>query len=290
MKPQSRRGTEEFLALIDALINQKEFDINRIELFAENPSFMHLCREIINLRSICEDLSKGVLNQSYEKGGFLTSCLKELQANLRHLTWQTKRISQGDYSQKVDFLGEFSDSFNGMTIALSEARDALERAVNYDMLTGVYSRNKFFTLSEQIFEACKKDDSTLCLLMLDIDYFKSVNDKYGHLVGDVVLSAFATVIREHVCPNEIFARYGGEEFILMLPRTTLSEAIDRAHLMRIAIENMTIPQKEETIKITVSIGAAQMEQSDLKIDDLIGRADLALYMAKDKGRNRVVSL
>ena len=126
------------------------------------------------------------------------------------------------------------------------------------------------------------------LIMLDIDNFKSVNDAYGHLQGDLVLRYVADALRETSRDVDLAARYGGEEMALVLPHTDLEGAYERAERARAAIEARAVPQLEGdgVLQITASVGVAASSDGDK--DDLIAAADNALYMAKHEGKNRTV--
>jgi diguanylate cyclase (GGDEF)-like protein len=121
--------------------------------------------------------------------------------------------------------------------------------------------------------------------MLDIDFFKSVNDRFGHEAGDKVLVALAAMVRTALRGGDIFARLGGEEFILMLPGQDASDACQMADRLRLLVAQMSVAGCPS--RITVSAGVASLENESEQIDDLLRRADRGLYLAKNQGRNRV---
>jgi diguanylate cyclase (GGDEF)-like protein len=125
-------------------------------------------------------------------------------------------------------------------------------------------------------------------MMMDIDYFKHVNDTYGHLSGDQVLKVLSQVSQSVNRQTDILARLGGEEFAVFMPDTSQAEAVEVAERLRLALANtaMTLPEGQ-SIHITVSIGVTSIQATDSHIDDLLKRADAALYAAKNSGRNRV---
>ncbi len=129
----------------------------------------------------------------------------------------------------------------------------------------------------------------LCVLMLDIDHFKAVNDNLGHLTGDFVLRELAQLTSRRVRREELFARYGGEEFVLVLPETTLEGAVQYAEALRALIETHRFHFEGNTIEITVSIGVAAFQPNMASSQDLIRIADECLYKAKHAGRNRVAA-
>jgi len=161
-------------------------------------------------------------------------------------------------------------------------------AANTDGLTGLLNRWAFDrTLGELVENANTKN---ACLVMLDIDHFKRVNDSFGHLVGDKVLKYFATLLKKHAADHHHVARYGGEEMAIIMPDTTLTEAFYLIEQIRKMLDKSQLKHKgEETIgKVTVSAGIASLRAVDTA-DTFIERADNALYRAKETGRNKVVT-
>ncbi len=124
--------------------------------------------------------------------------------------------------------------------------------------------------------------------MLDIDLFKNINDNYGHVAGDTVIKAVAKECKERLRPSDIIGRYGGEEFLFLLPSTNIESASIVADNIRQIIEKMKVPFNNGVIKLTVSIGVSSyFGFGDAELKDLIHNADIALYKAKNNGRNRV---
>ena len=165
----------------------------------------------------------------------------------------------------------------------------LEQQANTDYLTGVNNRRNFLENAESACRHAREQGNPLSVVMLDIDYFKKINDAYGHDAGDTVLKWFTSHIVDMLRSTDILARFGGEEFILLLPRTTLINACEIADRIRKKIMNSPISTDTgETINITVSLGVAEMHAHE-DIDTLIKNADTALYESKNNGRNRVSS-
>ncbi|MBU2258515.1 MAG: GGDEF domain-containing protein, partial [Candidatus Omnitrophica bacterium] len=133
----------------------------------------------------------------------------------------------------------------------------------------------------------RKFDYSLAFLMIDIDYFKDLNDRYGHLVGDVILKEVSRIIKDNIRQIDILGRYGGEEFCLALPETEKEEARFAAERIREAIEDALIRAYDEDLRITLSVGIAVFPGDAQDTDALIDRADQALYKAKQSGRNKV---
>ncbi|MEN3778936.1 GGDEF domain-containing protein [Priestia megaterium] len=152
----------------------------------------------------------------------------------------------------------------------------------------MYNRRAFFQHSKQAFDEAKKSASSFTLLLLDIDYFKKVNDTYGHYTGDQVLVHVVKACQSVLPKGALFARYGGEEFVLALKGYTSSEAEVLANQLRRHVETQPLRINEETISVTLSLGVAQAaKQENDTLDDLLNKADIALYAAKQNGRNQV---
>ncbi|WP_017477983.1 diguanylate cyclase [Pseudomonas sp. PAMC 26793] len=155
-----------------------------------------------------------------------------------------------------------------------------------DPLTGLPNRAAWTERLEQEVNAWHQRGNNLSLAMLDLDHFKRINDGYGHLAGDKVLKIIATVLRKHLRPNDFIARFGGEEFVLLVPNSSLSDALAVGETLRAAIEACPFHFKGEPVTITVSMGMAQFQPGE-RSDLALKRADEALYRAKAAGRNQV---
>lgn len=158
-----------------------------------------------------------------------------------------------------------------------------------DPLTAAYNRRFFNNSVSRALAEFTRYNTVFSLLMIDVDHFKKFNDTFGHDVGDQVLKRLVKICNSILRTIDIFARYGGEEFMILLPSTTCDNACIVANRIRVAIEQDTFILGNKTISYTVSIGATQVKTSDKNIDLLTKRADLALYKAKDTGRNQVCS-
>jgi len=174
-------------------------------------------------------------------------------------------------------------------IALENARlyDELQQLAITDELTGLLNRRGLFQLGQREVERARRYERPLAVLMLDLDHFKQVNDTYGHLAGDRVLRALAERCRENTRAFDLAGRYGGEEFVLLLPETTLDEAMILAERLRRSIEQTTVLHEQTPLTFTISIGVAAMTPDVSHLATLIERADQAQYLAKQTGRNRV---
>jgi two-component system, cell cycle response regulator len=171
------------------------------------------------------------------------------------------------------------------TRALELRKDLIQNAL-LDELTGVANRRHFYQSAESEFERFQRYKRPLSVLMLDLDHFKNVNDQFGHPAGDKVLKDFSAIVGRCKRDIDLFGRLGGEEFALLLPETGLSEATDIAVRLRRACHGVGIPGAADR-RITISIGATQAHLDDANFDEVLARADAALYRAKNSGRDRV---
>ncbi len=180
----------------------------------------------------------------------------------------------------------------GMGLALNNAltHDRLQQIASRDPLTSLYNRRFGMDRLKVEFEAASKHHSSLGVLMFDIDFFKKINDTYGHLAGDQVLVEVAAVSRKVLRDSDVFIRYGGEEFLVVMPGARMADVVAAGERLRSAIEGYAFSDGDQVIPVTVSVGVAEHATMMNCGDDLLRRADDALYAAKEGGRNRVVSL
>jgi diguanylate cyclase (GGDEF)-like protein/PAS domain S-box-containing protein len=163
---------------------------------------------------------------------------------------------------------------------------ALEKMALHDALTGLFNRREFDRRIAWQVEESMRYGTALSLIYADMDFFKQINDKYGHFVGDEVLKTFAELVAERLRKSDSFARIGGEEFAVILPHTQLHHARRIAEELRSAVEGMSVP---EVGALSASFGVVQLARTDT-VESLLRRADKALYRSKHEGRNRVTAL
>jgi len=187
-----------------------------------------------------------------------------------------------DYNGAQSFLVALND--------ISQRKDLeaeLFRQASTDALTGISNRRHFQNLAEQEVRRARRFSRHLTVMMIDIDFFKPINDTFGHAAGDLVIQGIVKRALESLRQSDSIGRIGGEEFAVVLPETPLSAATDVAERLRAHIQEKPIIAGHIAISCTVSIGVAQLLQEDSGIEDLLHRADTALYAAKKGGRNRV---
>lgn len=385
--PDSRLDSA--VAALQRLLTDPQASALPPEELQGHAAFAALYRELAAIRGHLIRICRGDLSQTIRERGVLSDHLKSLQAKLRHLTRQTQRIAAGDFTQRVEFLGEFSAAFNAMAEALARTTAKLERSeaqyrllaehvadvivtldragrfvyvspsvcrltghtpdqlvgrplaevtdvgaaprpdtvielvircrdgsarwaemstaalpadsgdgavricvlrditerkrleanlqqmATTDELTGAFNRRFFVQLCQrELVEAARRSSPT-SLLLLDIDHFKRINDRFGHAAGDEVLRQVAVTGRQILRAEDSFARLGGDEFAVLLPGTTAAQAV------RVG--------EELAVQLTASFGVAQWRPEHTSVEGLLHRADCALYAAKRAGRNRVES-
>jgi diguanylate cyclase (GGDEF)-like protein len=174
------------------------------------------------------------------------------------------------------------------TQELQEAIKLAEHQARTDELTGMNNRRSFFEYGKLIDEQARRYGRPYSVIMLDIDWFKQINDNYGHLVGDKTLKKVATTIPMVIRASDIAGRIGGEEFSIILPETSIEDTRKFAERLRQSVADIDIPVDDGDVNITASLGIAEYQSENASFDDVLAQADNALYQAKDKGRNRVV--
>jgi diguanylate cyclase (GGDEF)-like protein/PAS domain S-box-containing protein len=210
-------------------------------------------------------------------------------------TFENKRKDQSPYfvsatiSPIVNKAGEIT-SFIAIQEDITEQKrlqEELEKLATVDGLTGAFNRGHFMNLFTHEMKRTIRYDQDLSILAFDLDFFKDVNDTYGHHGGDLVLQAFTEVVKKELRENDFLGRLGGEEFCVILVQTGKDGALLLAERLRFVVEEMRVPCDGRFIKVTVSIGVTEWSEGDLETEHILKRADRALYAAKEAGRNQV---
>lgn len=210
--------------------------------------------------------------------------IEEVMVLIRNLEGDSKAITNAEkfFSQSLD---KSQREIESLKLQLAET----QKLALYDSLTGLLNRYSF---DAELTALMAKDNEGLCLILADIDHFKSFNDRYGHLLGDQVLKAFGRRLNDSSRAGSQAYRFGGEEFAILLPRSTLKRARQFAETMRKLIEKLSVRDKrtaQRVDKVTASFGVSEFQAGDT-LTSFIARADEQLYQAKHLGRNRVLPL
>lgn len=287
---QTGTGEEALIELVIGLLTDRKFmdEASIPPQWRGAEPFMRLYEMILDIRVLSHELSKGNLQKFVYSKGYIISNLKALQSNLRHLTWQTQKLAEGDFSQRVDFLGEFSAFYNSMAQKLQAHSEQLKRLAAIDTLTQVPNRRNLDEFLQSEFDNAKKYGTDLSILMFDIDCFKQINDTHGHSAGDVVLAQVSRILSKVFRASDMFARYGGEEFVAVLPGCSVDVAaeIGKRAIKAVGETDLEIPDAKP-VRVTLSAGAGEIAQTDTAYIALLNRSDAALYNAKRAGRNCV---
>lgn len=177
-----------------------------------------------------------------------------------------------------------------MLIDITEQRflqEQLKQLAYFDGLTKIYNRTQFLHRGREILSEAQLNPQPVSFILFDIDYFKRINDTYGHDVGDQAIIHVVSVCNRYLSPEMLFARYGGEEFVIALPNTSLQEAEKLAEQLRVALLNDPLDVKGVPITLTSSFGIAQYNGGSDSLESLLRDADTALYESKRNGRNAV---
>ena len=218
---------------------------------------------------------------------------KKILIPIEYLTDTITSFKKGDNcSERViyydDEIGKMTEQFFEMKKKLDDDYNDIRQLSLTDPLTGIANRRSFFEVSKQCLKLIPKTNKSISIMIIDIDLFKKVNDTYGHLIGDEILKFLVKNIKKCIRKSDVFARFGGEEFIILLPNTNIEDALTISEKIRIYIESKHYHDENNNISITVSIGVTEADnKKDEKLSQIINRADKALYIAKENGRNKV---
>ncbi|HUI44954.1 MAG TPA: diguanylate cyclase [Nitrospirota bacterium] len=215
------------------------------------------------------------------RGGIsITFNVDDIERNLR---FNTAAIITFGVITTTLLLGLIYYFMSSLIKKLADARIQIEKIAITDELTGLFNRRHILERFLEEFEQAKRLEKTFSCIIGDIDHFKSVNDQYGHLAGDDVLKEVSHRLKSIIRAYDIVGRYGGEEFLIILPGTDIEQAWHFAERIRMAVKEPRVV----TAPVTISLGVTCFEEADQTIDDMIKRADDALYRAKNAGRDRV---
>lgn len=205
-----------------------------------------------------------------------------------------KTENSDEFNEVFDHINSISRSLMETTISrdnlqkiVTERTKELEKLANTDPLTQTATRRVLFSVGEKEFQRAKRSGQSLSVIIIDCDYFKKVNDQYGHLVGDHALTYICTLVTAEIRDIDTLARFGGEEFVALFPDTNAESAAIIASRIQHSLAQSPLIQDNNKIILTVSIGVAELKESDTSFESLIEQADNALYKAKHEGRNKI---
>jgi len=236
------------------------------------------------------DISSGQLEQILADHSALLEDIKEAK----------ERVLYANYQEEMKFLNikvhriQSGTEINGFLVTLEDVtereqlKERLIEMANTDGLSGLNNRRYFSECAHDIYTRAKRYNETFCVLMMDIDYFKKINDSYGHSVGDDVIRTFSNLLQSTFRSTDIIGRMGGEEFAVIMINVDHDTAFKKAEEFRTLVENHIMIFGNFQFKITVSIGMSEMTSTTPSFDTLVSQADHLLYKAKDAGRNRTM--
>jgi len=227
---------------------------------------------------------------------------RRLEEPLETLSRYARELRSKDYEETCSLvapermpreIGELFDAFSDMACQMRGHIDAIERLSVQDALTGLNNRRFLFSGGLKLVSAALRSGQPCACLMLDVDHFKRINDTFGHLAGDQVLAHLGRALAGAVRKSDLAARYGGEEFAVLLIGAGLAEGLELAERIRLTMAGQPSPAAGRTLAVTVSVGVAEVRCAkafgEADLDDLLARADAAMYAAKAAGRNRVMA-
>jgi diguanylate cyclase (GGDEF)-like protein len=268
-------------------------------LFSNKPEIYHkkFRKEAGKLLGLTAESIEAILEQVHikvkEAGTYFNLQIKTTKSVQEILQEANIRLSliNLDYDQMNKQLILAKIHLENLTNELEKKNKILADLANIDGLTGAYNHRYFQNILDQEINRALRHNSSISILLIDIDHFKRVNDTYGHQVGDFVLSEFARIIQENIRKYDVLARYGGEEFVVILPETNSAEALVVAEKLRSIVEHTSFQDSREKYQVTASFGQSSSTpaiEDNFNKNTLIHQADQALYEAKEKGRNQVV--
>ena len=261
-------------------------------------SFMHVIRQDNDESksrslSLTDSVETGFssIEETITESTDLTALKQDVSTNLteirkhvedyKHSEEVKKDISSQSYAKIIEELSRSQKESEKLQEQLHESKIQLLR----DPLTGIANRLAYDERITVEFNRWKRTNTPLCLALWDIDHFKKVNDRYGHGVGDRVLKLFADIIQSRIRKVDLFARIGGEEFVLVMPDTSIANALNLNNTLRVMLEECNFHYEGQHCRITSSVGLAEFRRGD-EADIVLDRADKALYHSKNNGRNQ----
>jgi diguanylate cyclase (GGDEF)-like protein len=206
--------------------------------------------------------------------------------------WIRARLNQRLLMERLTRLrrkeSEANDALRAQSAELEDKNRQLNQLAIHDGLTGAYRRGHIEAELQRLVRSVQRKPSEFSVMLMDIDWFKKVNDVHGHTVGDEVLRTISALVQKTLRGSDLFGRWGGEEFIALMPETSIGEAVEAAERVREAVRLLEFTGEENRFHVSISIGVAKLDPGETA-DMLVHRADKALYAAKHAGRDRVLA-
>ncbi|MFV1984691.1 MAG: GGDEF domain-containing protein [Thiohalomonadales bacterium] len=282
-----KQELEQFLSEISKHLKALDIDI-QVTSRLRDESAESLKQYDEKLENEVSGLETG-LNETIELEG-LKDLVKERVKTIRLHMGVFRKSEEHRNNSAEDTIKKLTNRINDMELETTTLREQVAQEHNSavrDVLTKIPNRLAYEERIAAEIERCKRYKSSMAFVVWDIDHFKGINDHYGHIAGDKVLTVIAEVLRKNLRAADFIARYGGEEFVVIMPETDLDMAEKGCEKIRLAIENCNFHYRDTSVPITASCGFTTYQESDTK-DILFDRADKALYKAKENGRNQCV--
>jgi diguanylate cyclase (GGDEF)-like protein len=281
----SGEKSDELINKIDLTIS--EFETDKIKLFDEKDEVINSIKTVDNSWEKVKTAINNFRKTSSEEDRLqLIKDSEDAWYKTNSMVYVSQISSEYKVSKyKVSFIVFLFNILLSIVIIFlikKYVKDSLEEVVNKDSLTGIFNRRYFSEFLHNEIIRSERYKRTFSLIMLDIDFFKSINDNYGHDVGDIILQELAGIVNKSIRKSDLFARVGGEEFAVVAVETSLDSAILLAEKIRLNVEQNVFSRD---LKITISLGISQYSDKD-DTNTIFKRADNALYKAKGNGRNR----
>jgi diguanylate cyclase (GGDEF)-like protein len=232
----------------------------------------HLAYQLVSHENISNKLQVDALNKENH--------VLQLQQELSGKAVETSRLYILLLTMTVVFIGLWA-------YRTKRSQLHFQNLSQLDGLTGICNRPHFIAQAEKLLDASRRTGESRCIILFDLDHFKSINDRYGHATGDFVLKRTVSACKLHLEKGDIFGRFGGEEFAILLPSCGAEDGRERAEQLRVTISSITAYQGTTKAAVSASFGIATTNTSGHGLGQLLAHADAALYAAKRSGRNRV---
>lgn len=272
---------------ITVLANKDEIiSINKLGLdFFGYSSLEELTDEHISVSDFFIETENCINKHTYGKKWLEKLAKNSKDTHTVNIRGEIDNISQFFHIKvsKMKHIDTYLISLNNISNLVRE-KEEIRTIADHDALTNIYNRVKFNSMFSQIIETSQRHNEDFSIILFDIDHFKSVNDTYGHNVGDRVLVELVSLVRIGLRDKNVFARWGGEEFVILCRRTNVKQAEQLSNRLRKDVEGYSF---DIVKKLTCSFGVSQFKVGDSK-NELFQRVDEALYIAKDRGRNQVI--